>query len=38
MNNPKDFKTRLEIAKSKLKKDPTSNNEKKACLWAMPLN
>ena len=29
MNNPEDFKTRLEIAKSKLKKDPTSNNEKK---------
>ena len=29
MNNPEDFKTRLEIAKSKLKKGQTFNNEKK---------
>ena len=29
MNNPEDFKTRLEIAKSKLKKGHTFNNEKK---------
>ena len=29
MNNSEDFKTRLEIAKSKLKKDLTSSNEKK---------
>ena len=29
MNNPEDFKTRLEIAKSKVKKDFSSNKEKK---------
>ena len=29
MNNHEDFKTRLEIAKSKLKKDLASSNEKK---------
>ena len=29
MTNPKDFKTRLKIAKSKLKKEVLSDNEKK---------
>ena len=30
MTNPKDFKTRLKIAKSKLKKEVLSDNEKKS--------
>ena len=30
MPNPKDFKTRLKIAKSKLKKEVLSDNEKKS--------
>ena len=29
MNNPEDFKTRLKIAKSKIKKKMLSNNEKR---------
>ena len=33
MTIPEDFKTRLKIAKSKIKKQVTSDNEKKAHLW-----
>ena len=38
MTIPEDFKTRLKIAKSKIKKQVTSDNEKKAHLWVVLLN
>ena len=33
MTIPEDFKTRLKIAKSKIKKQVQSDSEKKAHLW-----
>ena len=32
MTTPEDFKTRLKIAKSKIKKQDLSNNEKRGCF------
>ena len=38
MTNPEDFKTRLKIAKSKIKKQVISDREKEAHLWVVHSN
>ena len=38
MKIPEDFKTRLKIAKSKIKKQVESESEKKAHLWVAHSN